>query len=48
MSTGREFYIEYNGATNISSATPVEMIVGMQGMNFLIRDGDSCMLKYSV
>lgn len=48
MSTGREFCIEYKNASTITSSTNVEMIVSMRGMNFLIRDGDHCQLKYSV
>jgi hypothetical protein len=46
LSTGRELYINYTGA--ISVAEPAEMVTTMSALNFLMRKGDSCILRYAL
>ena len=48
LSTAREFYLTYTGATTITPTTPVEAVVDARCLNFLIRKGDSFMLKYTI
>lgn len=47
LSTGREMYVSYSGG-QISPAAPAEMVVMMSALNFLLRKGDSCYLRYAL
>ena len=47
LSTGRELFISYRGK-DISSDNPVELVVSMSALNFLLRKGDTMSLLISL
>ena len=48
LSTSREFYLTYIGATGITPTTLVEMVIDAKCLNFIVRKGDSFALKYTL
>lgn len=47
LSAGRELYIEYE-LKDTYADVPTDMVVSASALNFLIRKGDTCYLKYAL
>lgn len=47
LSAGRELYLTYRADT-VDADRPAELVVAMSALNFLIRKGDKCRLRYSL
>ncbi len=47
LSAGREFYFSYE-SDSIDSTQQAELVVSMSGLNFLVKDGDTVRLRYTV
>ncbi|GFR91205.1 major capsid protein [Elysia marginata] len=47
LSAGRELYLSYH-SNKVDAAAPAELVVSISALNFLVRKGDKCFLRYAL
>ena len=47
LSAGRELYLVYTAAA-VSTLAPADLVVSMSALNFLMRKGDTVILRYAL